>query len=86
MLAYVYFLQDKKDDAIEICEDFNNLFLEDIRKETKIKKKDPEALAKETEGKDKLTLFVPLDYMVARAYGREKPLKPDDQKNGEELA
>ncbi len=85
VLAYVYFLQDKKDDAIEICEDFNNLFLEEIRKETKIKKKDLEALAKEKEEKDKLTLFVPLDYMVARAYGREKPLKPEKEKDKEKV-
>jgi tetratricopeptide (TPR) repeat protein len=81
MLAYVYFLQDKKEDAIETCNDFDNLFLEELRKKSKIKKKDAEALAKETEEKDKLTLFVPLDYMVARAYGREKPLKPEKEKD-----
>lgn len=83
MLAYVYFLQDKKDDALEICEDFNNLFLEALRKETKIKKRDPEALGKEKEEKDSLRLFVPMDYMVARAYGREKPLKPEKEKDKE---
>jgi tetratricopeptide (TPR) repeat protein len=83
LLAYVYFLQDKKDDAIEICEDFDNLFLEELRKETKIKKKETEALAKEKEEKDQLTLFVPMDYMVARAYGREKPLKPEREKDKE---
>jgi tetratricopeptide (TPR) repeat protein len=83
MLAYVYFLQDKKDDAIEICEDFDNLFLEDLREEADIEKKDPEALAKEKVEGDKLTLFVPMDYMVARAYGREKPLKPENEKDKE---
>jgi tetratricopeptide (TPR) repeat protein len=83
MLAYVYFLQDKKDDAIEICEDFDNLFLEDLRKEADIEKKNPEALAKEKVEGDKLTLFVPMDYMVARAYGREKPLKPENEKDKE---
>ncbi|MGB6867467.1 MAG: tetratricopeptide repeat protein, partial [Candidatus Aminicenantaceae bacterium] len=85
MLAYVYFIQDKKDDAIEACEDFDNLFLEVIREETKIKKKDPEALAKETEEKEKLTLFVPLDYVVARVYGREKLLKPEKEKDKEKV-
>ncbi|HUU51697.1 MAG TPA: tetratricopeptide repeat protein [Candidatus Heimdallarchaeota archaeon] len=85
MLAYVYFLQDNKDDAIEACEDFDNLFLEEIRKETKIEKMDPEALAKETEEKEKLTLFVPLDYVVARVYGREKLLKPEKEKDKEKV-
>jgi tetratricopeptide (TPR) repeat protein len=83
MLAYVYFLQDKKDDAIEICADFNAFFLEELRKETKIKEMDPEALAKEKEEGEKLTLFVPLDYMVARAYGREKPIKSEKEKDRE---
>ena len=85
MLAYVYFLQDKKDDAIEACEDFDNLFLEEIRKETKIKKMDPEALAKETEEKGMLTLYVPIDYMVAKVYGREKLLKPEKEKDKEKV-
>ncbi len=83
MLAYVYFLQDEKDDTIEICEDFDKLFLGELRKETKIDKKDPEALAKEKEEEDRLTLFVPLDFMVARIYGREKPLKPEKEKDKE---
>jgi len=85
MLAYVYFLQEKQDDAIEICTDFDKLFLEKIREEADIAKKTPEALAKEQEDEDKLTLFVPLDYMVAGAYGKEKPLKPESEKDKEKV-
>ena len=62
LLAYVYFLQDKKDDAIEICADFDNLFLEEIRKKTKLKKMDPHQWLEEQEKRWKCNCGTPFSW------------------------
>ncbi len=83
MLAYVYFLQDKKNDAVETCQDYNNVFLDEIRKETKIEKIEQDASKKKEEAENQATGFEPLDYLVARVYGRERPLKAEGKKDKE---